>query len=219
MKLKKGNDIYDRSSCIRNTFVTLITVWILGYLALGALLTNAHFEVSICDPAGGPCTGQIYSDLGSSVGWIATSMLGLKIFIIAAYQYNLAFGRNRICSTIWIIIMLLIFISQCVSWMLFFSDWVTCNRPGYASNICNDQQKCLVPEFFKDPVANRCPNSEFGARAYTLQLSNLQPRPDFKWLFGAVSLFIVLDFLVILFVGVVWCGISRVSSPVQKKNH
>lgn len=210
-KINKGNAIYDQNPCIRNTFVAVWAIWVLVFLASGVLFVNASFNVSICDPAGGTCTGAVYSDLWVSTGWIATCMFGAgSVFFIMAYQMLLAFGRNRICMGLWIAIMVCCWLIVMVAWVLLLSQWVNCNRPGDPSNICSSLERCLVPDFFQD-LANRCPNSPFGTRAYTLALSDLQPKQDFKWLFGAVSAFAFgLDLTVIMLVFVVWCGFSLV---------
>jgi hypothetical protein len=210
----KGHDVYAKSAYIRYTLIVTIVVWVVAFLMAGVLITNAKFEVSICEPAGGPCTPNIYSDLWSSNGWVATSMFGANCFFVMAYLMLLTFGRNRLCANAWIGVMMLVWIVNMVSWVGLLAESINCNRPnaGNRGNICTSLEACLVPEFFNDP-ANGCPNSPFGARAYTLQLSDLHWRSDFKWLFGAVTLFtFVLNLIVMLFVFIVWCGAINVRS-------
>jgi hypothetical protein len=139
-------------------------------------------------------------------------MFGANCFFVMAYLMLLAFGRNRLCANIWIFVMMLVWLVDMISWVGLLAEYVNCNRPGFRGNICTSLEACLVPEFFNDP-ANGCPNSPFGARAYTLQLSDLQPRDDFKWLFGTVTLFtFVLNLIVMVFVFIVWCGAINVRS-------
>jgi hypothetical protein len=191
---------------------------------LGVLMTNASFEVSICQPAGGPCTPTIYSDLGSSNGWVATSMFGANAFFVMGYLMLLTFGRSRGCAGVWIAVMMLVWIVDMVSWVALVIESINCNRPfpSNRGNICTSLEACLVPEFFNDP-GNGCPNSPFGARAYTLQLDDLQWRNDFKWLFGTVTLFtFVLNLIIMFFVLIVWCGVIDMRplgrpQPVNKK--
>lgn len=209
-KALKGNTIYNRNECISTTFVVLWAVWVLVFLAAGVLFVNAQFNVSICNPAGGTCTGSVRSDLWTSTGWIATCMFGTNLFFLLGYQMLLAFGRNRVCMWVWIAVMVVTWMVLMIAWVLLLSQWVNCNRPGDPSNICSSLERCLVPEFFND-LANLCPNSPFGTRAYTLALSDLQPRQDFKWLFGTVSAFVFgLNLALLVLVFVVWCGVTFV---------
>ncbi len=204
----KGNDLYEQSNFIRITFIVVWIVWILLFLASSVLVLNAKFRVDICEPAAGPCTGEVYTDQWSSIGWIATCLFGTNVFFIAAYQFLLAFGRNRACSIIWIVIMLLAWLAGFIGWVLLLSEKTNCNKPGYPSNICTSLEACLVPEFFNDAIGNRCPNSPFGTRAYTLQLSNLEPRLDFMWfLWATVAFSFVLNPLLLFMVVVIWTGI------------
>jgi len=218
MKYKKGNDIYNESTCLQGTLTAFFAIYILSFFAFCVLLLNSKFEVSICDPGGGPCTGLIYTDQWSSIGWIATSLLACKVFIMMGYQFNLTFGRNRICSIIWLSIILVAWVLQFLSWMLLLSEFANCNLPNFPSNICSSRERCLVKQFYENAVANRCPNSPLGARSYELQLNQLQPNLDFQWLFGVSTAFVFgleLVFLIIIFV--VWCGITRVGAPVKRE--
>lgn len=211
-----GNDYYDQSPWIRYTLTIWVGIWVCVFLASGVVITNAVFRVDICEPQGGPCTGIIYSDLWSSTGWIATSLFGVNVFFIYAYFMILAFGRNRICAYIWVIVLVAAWTLGMVSWVLLLGEYNDCNKPEYPSNICTDLEACLVPEFFNS-AASRCPNSPMGTRAYTLQLNQLRARADFLWLWGIVSAFtFVLNLAILIAVFVLWFGVSRVKSLKMK---
>lgn len=213
-----GNDYYERSPCLRYTLVVWIAIWVCVFLASGVLITNAQFRVEICEPQGGPCTGTIDSDLFTSVAWVATSLFALNGFFIMAYFMILAFGRNRICAAIWMIVLLLCWMGNMVSWVLLLGQYVNCNQPGNPSNICTSLEACLVPEFFLSS-ASRCPNSPLGTRAYTLQLNQLAPRTDFLWMFGTVSAFtFILNLAVVIIILILWFGFSRSTRLEIPKN-
>jgi hypothetical protein len=206
----KPHDVFEKSSCLNGTLTAFQWIWLLFFIASTVLVINANFEVSICNPGGGECTGNVYTDQWSSIGWIAMCIFGgVHVFFLCGYQMNLIFGRNRICSIIWITLMLVTWFVFCIGCFLIISEAANCNRPGYPSNTCSSLERCLVPEFFNDPFANRCPNSPFGFRAYTLQLSDLQPTQDFKWLFGAYIGFVFFDFVFLLLVVILWCGVLK----------
>ena len=217
-----GNDYYERSPCIRYTLIVWIAIWVCAFLASGVLITNAQFRVEICEPQGGPCTGTIRSDLFTSAAWIATSLFALNAFFIMAYFMIIAFGRNKVCAAIWMIVALLCWMGNMVSWVLLLGQYVNCNKPGHPGNICTSLEACLVPEFFNNALT-RCPNSPLASREYTLQLNQLAPRADFLWLFGTVSAFtFVLNLAIVLVILVLWFGFSdstRLRIPIEKKRN
>lgn len=213
-------DLYARSGCLRYTLTVIVAVWILCFLAACVLMVNAKFHVSICEPGGGPCTGNIYTDQWTSMGWIATTMFGCSCtFFIMSYQMIAAFRQNRVCLFLWIVVMFLAWAVGMVSWVLLWGEFMDCNKPNHPENICTSLEACLVPEFFNDPVANGCPNSPFGVRTYTLSLSSIYPRADFIWLFSVVSFFnFVLNLTIIILVMILWFGFSEGGGAGKRKN-
>ncbi len=205
-----GNFYFEKHTVIRGLIQVLIYAWILIFIFWGVCVVNATFYVSNCVPMGGPCRGDmVVSDIGKSVGWIAFCMSGFHLLFFFGIYLLIAAGRARGCVNLGLGIAVACWMVQIMALVAFLSDRVNCNVPNDPQNICTSYEACLVPDFF-NYATNRCPNSPFGARSYTLTLANLYPRTDFVWTLTLHGILVFLDFAILVVFSTLWCGLFNI---------
>lgn len=201
-------DLYDRNTFAKWMVNLFIALYIVAFGLYGVIFINFNEIYSFFTIPGDPC-GELVSTRYNNITYWAIAFSVFRIFFIIGLLGIIGFKRVVGCTTAWVVVMFLVIAADFFVWVTLFFNVVTANTP-LRPTICDDLLKCNAPEFYNNPVPNRCLNTALTPRDIDLTRDELIRNSDCLWLFWSNSAWLfVLDPVLMGFTMIIWVGVTN----------